>query len=151
MTSTQTKIATVAIRKTVNAPIDKVFKAWTEPDQIVKWFGCPEASYSRVVTYDLRVGGEYRIEMVRENDGPLVVFGNFKEIVPNKKVSFTWTNNFEEHPAQDTLVSVELSSVGTTTEILLQHSLFQTNNAAEGHTMGWGAALDKLAEICISA
>jgi len=107
-----------------------------------KWFGCGKTA-TVVIAQDFKVGGDFRIEMHCTDGEVAVVNGTYKEIVENKKVVYTWTNNSQEFPASDTLVTVEFVSRGEETELVLKHEKFAKTIAVEGHTMGWGAALDK--------
>jgi len=146
MMTTNTQPLTLEIRKTVQAPVEKVFKGWTEPDQIRKWFGCDKVA-SLKVSQDFRIGGEYRMDAQCHDGTPVVVFGTFKEIVKNRKLVYSWTNNSEEHPAHDTLVTVEFIEKGTATEIVLKHTNFGTQAGLEGHSMGWENCLEKFAGL----
>lgn len=60
--TTDPAVDTVRITRIIDAPREDVFRAWTEPDEIRRWWGpgeftCPEAEV------DLRPGGEYRLAM----------------------------------------------------------------------------------------
>jgi len=123
--------------------VEKVFKAWTEPHQMSKWMGCDQVNQIKVVQ-DFRVGGEYRIQMSSDEGVRMNVWGTFKEIEENRKLVYSWTNDSEHYPAKDTLVSVEFIARGDTTEIILKHSKFATQEVAEGHTSGWGHSLEQL-------
>jgi uncharacterized protein YndB with AHSA1/START domain len=155
MTTTQVQPTSLEISKTINAPVEKVFKAWTEPEQIAKWFGCNRVA-NLCVKQDLRVGGEYRIEGDyvpgmqcggADNKGAVAIYGQYKEIVINRKLVYTWTNSSTEHPAKDTLVSVEFIDRGNTTDLVLKHTNFALPASAEGHTQGWGECLEKFASL----
>lgn len=146
MVETTTKGNTLEITRTINAPVEKVFRAWTEPEQLGKWFGCDQV-HGATVLQDLRVGGQYRIDAACSDGNAALVTGTFKEIVPNQKLVYTWTNSSTEFPARDTLVTVEFFAKGSSTEIHLVHSNFALDRSAEGHTNGWQQCLDKLAQF----
>lgn len=72
----------------IDAPRELVYKAFTDPNLIVVWWGT-----SQIITtlkkMDLRVGGELRFKQTDKN-GNEFVYGNFfryKEIIPNEKIS----------------------------------------------------------------
>jgi uncharacterized protein YndB with AHSA1/START domain len=111
-----------------------------------KWFGCGMTT-SVLITQDFRVGGEYRIACHCQDDELATMHGTFMEIEPNRKLVYSWNNTSTEYPANDTLVTVEFIDNGDTTEIVLQHTKFATALSAEGHSFGWNAALDKIAEL----
>lgn len=150
MTTTKIQDTTLAITKTLKAPVDKVYKTWTEPEHIAKWFGCGKTAEVKIAQ-DLRVGGDFRIEMLCTDGEVAVVNGTYKEIIENKKIVYTWSNNSDEFPAADTLVTVEFVAKGELTELVLKHENFKQPVSAQGHTMGWGAALDKLEALFDSA
>ena len=55
---------TLRVTKTIAAPRDLVFKAWTEPERLKQWWGV-EANFSApIAEVDLRVGGKYRLGML---------------------------------------------------------------------------------------
>jgi uncharacterized protein YndB with AHSA1/START domain len=146
MTSTKIEPTVLNMRRVIKAPVERVFKAWTEPEQMSKWFGC--GTVTRVlVTQDFRVGGEYRISCQCEEGELIAMYGTFKLIDPNRKVVYTWNNTSTEFPAKDTIVTVEFNDNGDTTEILLAHERFTVPVSVEGHSMGWGTALDKFAAL----
>lgn len=145
-TTTRKDPLTLELRKTVKAPVEKVYRAWTEPAHISKWFGCGKTADVRV-EQDLRVNGAYRYEMHCTDGEIAVVTGTFKEIVVNEKLSYTWSNTSAEFPAKNTLVTVQFTQSGDTTEIFIRHENFAATSTVEGHTMGWGAALEKFAEV----
>jgi uncharacterized protein YndB with AHSA1/START domain len=146
MTQTQQNM-TVEVSKVINAPVEKVFEAWTEPDQLSKWLRGKLATGTRA-EQDVRIGGQYRIENTTGCEGkPVVVTGTYKEIVPNKKLVFTWTHSSEDFPAKDTLVTVTFVAKGNSTEVIIKHTNFATQASAERHNMGWEACLENLAGL----
>lgn len=73
----------MTIRKTINAPRQKVFDAWTQPDQLKNWWRANPEWSTEIAEVDLRVGGKYRLGMRDpEQDGPFVCGGEFVEISP---------------------------------------------------------------------
>jgi uncharacterized protein YndB with AHSA1/START domain len=143
VTASKTDNSVLEIQKTLQASVEKVYRAWTEPDQMSKWFGCAKVG-SVEVSQDLRPGGAYRIDAKSSDDEIVTVSGNFIEIIPNRKLVYSWNNTSKEYPASNTLVTVLFIDNGDTTEIKLTHSKFDRPIIVQGHTMGWGAALEKL-------
>jgi uncharacterized protein YndB with AHSA1/START domain len=72
------------IERVFDAPCDLIFKAWTEPEHMMKWFG-PRGFKSTVEKHDLRPGGQYRIHMLGP-DGDHWSQGVFREIHPPKRL-----------------------------------------------------------------
>jgi uncharacterized protein YndB with AHSA1/START domain len=146
MITAKTDAAVLEIKKTLKAPVEQVCSAWTEPEQISKWFGCDGAT-NKQISQDFRVGGDYKFEIFNPDGKPITMYGSFKEIVPNRKLVYSWNNNSVEFPANDTLVTVEFIGKGDTTEIILSHSKFVKAETVQGHSMGWTAALEKFAAL----
>ena len=78
------------VRRVYNVPVAKVYAAWTEPDQIKHWMGPSDDFGEAQVTSDLRVGGRYRIVMPAPDGQVHKVGGVYREIVPNKRLVYTW-------------------------------------------------------------
>jgi len=66
--TTETLETSLKIIRTFEAPVEKVFQAWTDPAKMVKWMG-PGTIYCKDVQIALKVGGQYRIHMFSEEDG----------------------------------------------------------------------------------
>jgi len=147
MTLAKIENLTVTVRKTVKAPVEKTYKAWTEPAQIMKWFGCDKIANIRV-EQDFKVGGDYRITgQSCESGGDMSIYGTYEEIVQNKKLVYTWNNESVEFPAVNTVVSVEFIARGDSTEIVLEHAKFASENSKLGHNQGWTQSLEKFASF----
>lgn len=141
---------TVEVSKEISAPVNEVYKAWTEPEQMSKWFCIGEMAEVKV-QQDLRVDGQYRLDTTKGcNHQPVLISGVFKEIIPNKKLVYSWTNNSTLHPAKDTVVTVEFIDKGKSTLIVLKHTNFAVEAAVTGHNMGWQAVLAKLADSFVT-
>jgi uncharacterized protein YndB with AHSA1/START domain len=75
----------VTVRRTIAATPDTLYRAWTEPLLLERWFGT-------VVTADVRVGGRYRVEM-HESDGTVNGFvGEYLTLDPPATVAFTFSH-----------------------------------------------------------
>ena len=96
---------------------------------------------SEALKIDFKVGGLYALEF-RAFD--ITNRGEFLEIVPNKKVVFTWCQNTKLNPTPDTVVTVDLKEQGSQTLLTLTHSGFTDQERLSDHTGGWNAGLDDL-------
>jgi uncharacterized protein YndB with AHSA1/START domain len=119
------------------APREKVFRAWTDPQALKKWFAPSDKFVTRIPELDLRVGGRYRIEMQLEDKNNIVV-GTYREIRPPEKLVFTGG------AAGDTLVTIEFFDRHGQTEVVLTHERFLTAEARDAHNKGWLGCLDRL-------
>jgi uncharacterized protein YndB with AHSA1/START domain len=133
----------VRIVRIIDAPRAEVFRAWTDPDQIRRWWGpgeftCPEAEV------DARPGGAYRLAMQPAAGEPFIVGGTYREVEPPARLVYTW--RWETGPAADgseSLVSVEFRERGDQTELVLTHTEFPDSHGPAPYRMGWEGGLDK--------
>lgn len=158
--STQAPVKTEAVRitRTFNAPVDTVWKAWTEPALFKRWWApkdltCPSARL------DVRVGGTYLAAM-RAKDGKEVWgTGTYREVVPNQRLVYTdFFADKEGHiitPQQagftgdwpETLVvTVTFREAHGTTVMDLTHEGFPPEMVADC-TQGWNECFDKLQAV----
>src|SRR5579875_872573 len=99
------------INRTINAPRERVFRAWTEAAELDRWF-FPDPEIVTKSTVDLRVGGAYRIEMHRKDGHVFGAHGVYREINRPGRIVFTWTaDNCGDSVVQDSVVTVEFFDV----------------------------------------
>src|SRR5580704_9789881 len=98
---------TLEIKRLINAPRDRVYAAWTDPAQLKEWWG-PEGVRTRKMTADVRVGGEYRWELINQEGEEMTVHGEYRELVTGKRVVFTWQwDDDEAWKGRTSVVTVE--------------------------------------------
>ena len=130
----------LTIKRRFNAPPEKVYAAWTDPQKLGRWMG-PTGTQRVEAECDLRVGGRYAIKMVMPNDEHNVS-GVYREIVPNEKLSFTWA--WRSTPERESLVTVTFKKDGDGTIMTLLHEQFFDEKARDDHNNGWLGTMDKL-------
>lgn len=135
---------TLVIRRTFAASVERLYEAWTDPVALRRWL-CPGDMTVPEAEADVRAGGRYRITM-RAPDGALhVTGGEYREVVPNERLVFSWK---WEDSAIDTLVTVEFAASGDGgSEMVLTHEGFAEAEARDKHGMGWNACLEKLGPL----
>ena len=120
------------------APPDRVFRAWTDPDELARWF-CPNPDLPTTAEVDLRVGGAYRIRM-----GTFEVAGAYRKIDPPRTLAFTWGWATDAEPAR-MLVTVTLAPLdGGGTRLRLRHERFADAEERASHAWGWTRSLERL-------
>ena len=132
------------VRRTVAAPAERVFQAWTRPEEVKKW-AAPGAMTVPVAEIDLRVGGRFRIEMQRPTGERHVALGEYREVVPPRRLVYTW--GWEDSSVTDSLVTVEFTERGKSTEVLLRHERLPDADSRARHAEGWNGCLDKFVEL----
>ena len=137
---------TLKLTRRFAAPRDAVFRAWTDPEELAKWFGPPGVS-TRGVTVDLRPGGGYSLEML-ETDGKIhALSGVYQEVQPPERLVYTWVWGTGEIAGVEMLVTVQFAEAGDETEITLVHERLPSDTARHHHQMGWTGCLDSLDEF----
>ena len=132
------------IKRFINAPRNRVYAAWTDVEQLKQWFG-PEKVRTRDIIADARVGGKYQWDLVDPEGEEMTVFGEYRELVPGRKIVFTWKfEDDEDWKNHTSVVTVELSDCDGGTELRLIHEQLPSEQSRNGHNDGWNSALDKL-------
>ena len=134
---------------TFDAPVERVFAAWTDPAQVMEWFG-PHGMKNMLCELELRVGGTWRLQA--EGLGTRrAVSGKYLEIDPPRRLVFTWawheTGDLATPREHETTVALDFRPVGRRTELTLTQSLFRDSAGTENHRWGWGQSLEKLAAL----
>ena len=131
----------------INVPPARVYDAWTDPAQLREWFG-PENVRTRNITADARIGGKYRWDLTSPEGEEMSAFGEYRELVPGKKIVFTWKwDDDETWENRTSVVTVELSESGGGTELRLTHEQLPSEESRDRQSEGWNSLLDRLAQF----
>lgn len=134
----------LVITRSFAAPRALVFKAWTEPEHMVRWCG-PHGFTMTHCDMQMRVGGRYRCAMHSEEHGELWWQGECREYEPPERLSFTFAWEAEDGtPGQETLVTITLVERDGRTEMTFRQALFESAEDRDGHRGGWTEAFEKL-------
>ena len=137
------------IKRVIHASRDRVYAAWTDPAQLKEWFG-PESVRTRKIAADPRMGGKYRWDLVNQEGEEMSVFGEYLELVPGKKIVFTWKwDDDEAWKNTNSVVTVELSDRDGGTEVRLVHEKLPSEESRDRHNEGWNSVLDRLESFFI--
>lgn len=131
----------LVLRRHLKAPVETVYAAWTEPDRLLAWWGSANSETLQADT-DLRVGGRYAVAFRTPDGERHDVSGVYREIVPNRKLVFSWA--WRSTPERESQVTVTLAPDGDGTLLTLTHERFFDAAARDRHTSGWSASLDRL-------
>jgi uncharacterized protein YndB with AHSA1/START domain len=138
------------ITKQVAAPVDDVFRAFTEPDQLAGWWG-PEGFSASDVVSDARPGGEFRLVMSGPDGGPgQPVEGTYREVSPASHLVAEITAAAPDgSPLVIAVLTIDLAPSDGGTEIhLLGHGQAFTDWARDqmlaGMQEGWSSSLKSL-------
>jgi uncharacterized protein YndB with AHSA1/START domain/tRNA A-37 threonylcarbamoyl transferase component Bud32 len=143
---TRTPESTLRVARTIPAPIEKVFEAWTQPAVMANWYAPTDEYFPSVVEVDLRVGGNYRVGMRHKDAADVsLASGQYCRIEAPHVLSFTWIWNWAGGAEQDTQVTVELQPAGEFTDLTLTHERFRDKSLRDRHETGWTGCLERLA------
>ncbi|MCY4427680.1 MAG: SRPBCC domain-containing protein [Halieaceae bacterium] len=134
----------LTLYRVINAPIEMVYVAWTDPGLLQRWLAPGNAVVSRAVA-EVVVGGTFLIEMRWADGGSWRTRGVYREVVPHRRLVFTWCWEGSE---VESLVTVEFESESAgTTRLTLTHSRFAQDEARDEHERGWLGCLAKLEDL----
>lgn len=126
------------IERVFNAPRELVFKLWSVPEHIVRWWG-PKGYQLGHCEMDFRVGGSWRFAMQPSPDHQHWIHGVYKEIRPPERLSFTYTNDADGH---DMLVELDFLAEGEKTRLKFRQAEFMSVLERNAHNGGWSETFD---------
>jgi uncharacterized protein YndB with AHSA1/START domain len=136
----------LTITRVFDAPRERVWREWTEPEAFADWFGGTEAEVPvSSVSMDVRPGGTLRATMFA---GPgryeIQWSGEYHEVAPPERLVFTLDDGRSDRPE---LVTVVLTDLGDgRTEMLLEQRGYLPPGQYDAAKKGWGGFLDRMAE-----
>ena len=134
----------LALSRHYPAAPEKVWRAWTDPEALKRWWGPGTAEGVSLAQLDVRVGGRFRIIFGGAQGTDHEVTGVYREVVPNRKLVFTWTWP-RTTPERESLVTIVFKAAGAGTELDFRHEQLFDESVRDGHKRGWTESLDKLA------
>ncbi len=136
----------ILITRIFDAPRERVFRAWTDPEQVAAWFGPSQMeTHEDRIRIDLRVGGRYELTMVRRDGGGEFAIGyEIVELVEPELLVLRSDPMPGMEERDPPVVRVELHDHGARTRMTLSDGPHPPGmgGRAEG---GWNTAFDKLA------
>lgn len=137
----------IQTRRTFGHTVDKVFEAFLDPAQVKVWFGPKEFSIGQVILAP-EAGGNIEIEMITPKGDILWVKGTYVEIIPLKKIAYTFTYVPDGPNLGKSLVNFYFTGNGNETTVALVHEIYKTINP-EGRAKGWEDGFDKLERLLL--
>jgi uncharacterized protein YndB with AHSA1/START domain len=135
------------LKRLIKAPIGRVFAAWTTPEDMLQWFG-PGPWNVTDAKVDLRAGGAWRVCFHSDAENRDVeIYGVYREVKPNTRLSFTWNSDNPQMNFGETLVTVDLTDTRGSTEVCIKHEGFPAEQIQERHSLGWQNCCDNLEKL----
>jgi uncharacterized protein YndB with AHSA1/START domain len=133
----------LTLTRRINASPEKIYAAWTRPENLIRWFGPamvkPETVCAEI---DARIGGRYRISFDNDRGEHHEVGGSYRDMVPYSRLVFSWA--WHSTPERESQVTVLLKPDGTGTLLTLHHEQLFDAVARDAHEHGWIGTLDRL-------
>ena len=134
---------TITIHRVFSAPPERVFRAFTDPEAMIKWMP-PHGFTAKVHYIDVRVGAGYKISFTNFTTGFSHSFtGTYVEIIPNKLIRYT--DRFDDPDISESIfVTVHFNPVMVGTELNLTLTGIPNEIPAEACYLGWQESLNLL-------
>ena len=141
----------ILITREFDAPGHLVYRAWTEPELVKRWWGGERGEVTSA-EIDLRVGGVWRCVLVTDDGSEVAFHGEYREIVPDERI--VSTEVYEGMPEGEARNTVTFSETDgrTTLTILVQHASKEARDAhiESGMEIGMQEGMDLLERVAIS-
>jgi uncharacterized protein YndB with AHSA1/START domain len=135
----------LVITRVLDAPRELVYRCWTEPEHLTRWWG-PAGYSAPSITVNAVEGGTYRFCMRDDEGGEHWASGVYLEAVPPARLVFSFRWDPEDgRPDEDTLITITFADRDGKTEMTFHQSGFGTDESRDGHEEGWRSTFDELA------
>ena len=141
-----TATGTVRFHRVFKAPAERIYRAFLDPDAMVKWLP-PHGFTGKVHQIDAKVGGSYKMSFTNFTTGKSHSFGGtYVELVPNQKLRYTDRFDDPNLPGE-MAVTVTLKRVSVGTELNIVQEGVPDVIPAEACYLGWQESLILLAKL----
>ena len=134
---------TLVVRRRIKASPERLFRAWTDAKEFVRWWG-PSGVVCERADIDLRVGGAYSIANRLDNGQLITISGAFELIEPPQRIVYSWQVDPGAEAASRVVV-LFMAKEGDETEVVVTHERIATDEIAADHQRGWVGCLSGLA------
>ena len=135
----------LSVSRVLDAPRSLVFKVWSSPEHLMRWWGPKNFTPPQVDTYFRRCG-RWSATIRSPEGADFPAHGVYAEInEPERLVlSFCWDEDGER--GNDTLITVTLKEAGSGTRLTFHQAFFDTRETRDSHEEGWGECMDRLVD-----
>ena len=137
---------TLVLSRSYKAPAARVFKAWTDPEDLRLWYAPVGGWTVSKAEVDLRVGGGYHLEFGPPGGEQVVEKGRYEEIVEGSLLVFSILIE-GQNTGEATRVRVEFVESAGRTEVTIVEGKYSSKAARDKHAKGWSHCLDLLAAV----
>jgi uncharacterized protein YndB with AHSA1/START domain len=137
----------VRIVRLFEASPERVFAAWTDPEQFKAWMSPPGFALDHC-ELDAQAGGAWRVRGSKPDGTHFAKSGKYLEVKRAERLIFTWASHaddtFRTERGHETIVEVTFRSIGDKTELALVHGPFIDPSDCDGHDNGWKSVFVQL-------
>jgi uncharacterized protein YndB with AHSA1/START domain len=123
-------------------PPAQVWRAWTDPQALSRWFGPGEVDSVTVAELDVREGGAWWVRFRTPDGEEHGVSGVYQTVIVGRRLSFTWA--WQSTPDRVSLVHIDLDPVEGGTQLSFLQERFFDRAARDNHARGWAGTFAKL-------
>jgi uncharacterized protein YndB with AHSA1/START domain len=139
----QQQQAQVSLTRTYPVAAEKVWRAWTDPQQLSQWFGPARGQADvKAAEIDLREGGRFRFNFNMPDGDNNEASGVYQQVQPHQRLVFSWA--WRSTPERVSRISITLTPVAGGTELQFVHDRFFDMQARDNHARGWAMFFDSL-------
>ena len=146
----------LVLQREIAAPREKLYRCWTEPELLKKWFA-PRPYTTPEAVLDVRAGGSSYVVMSDPQGNDMPMHGVYLEVIPNQKLVFTDAYSKAWEPSEKAFMTVvltfeDLGGGKTRYTARVRHWSEADREAHEkmGFHEGWGQCADQLAALAAS-
>jgi len=147
MSKSNEESRTLSLEKILNAPIDLVWDAWTQPEHIAQWWG-PKGMDTKIVKHEFKVGGEWKYTMKMPDGNEFVTEGQYIEIEkPHRIVTSADFKPMTEGVTLYALFEDQGNTTKFTFKVVHPTEEYCKQQEEMGFYNGWGSTFDRLADF----
>jgi uncharacterized protein YndB with AHSA1/START domain len=142
----------LVLARIIDAPVEQVYRGWTDPVLMKKWFAPRPWTTPKVVT-DVRPGGSTLVVMADENGTEYPNPGQYLEVVPNRKLVFTdaYIGDWQASDKPFMTVTLTFEDIGGKTRYIARCQHWNAEDKAAHEQMGfhegWGLVTEQLEQV----
>ena len=133
----------LTFERVFNAPRQAVYEAWTQKEALTQWFAPTKEMSTIMHEMELKVGGQYRVEMLEPDGTSHMTRGEYVVLNPFVQIAFTWLWESDEMEV-DSLVTIDLIEQGDATKMILTHDKLGSQRSVDLHNEGWSGCIEQL-------
>jgi uncharacterized protein YndB with AHSA1/START domain len=134
------------MRRVLPATQQLVFAAFTDSNQLAKWWG-PQGFTMPSARFEPHVGEAYRLEMQPPEGDSFYLTGEFHEVDPPSRLTFTFVYEDPDPDDVETVVELSFRSRDAMTEVTFTQGQFKTEARRQLHQSGWTDSFDRLEQL----